>query len=205
MTVDRSVWYCQLVRTKTTTERASARERLLDAANELFYEHGVHSVGIDRVIEHAGVAKASLYACFGSKEGLIRAYLEARQDAIKKRMTRELARYETPRQRLIGVFEIQGVTFSRPGYRGCAFAGASVESPAGSCVEQVSRDYRGWLRALLIELATQAGASEPEVLAHQLVLLFDGAAASAWMDRDPTAAVAAVAMATALLDAAGVA
>jgi AcrR family transcriptional regulator len=193
------------VPTQITTERASARERLLAAANELFYEHGVHSVGIDRVIERAGVAKASLYACFGSKEGLIGAYLEARQDSIKERMTRELARYETPRQRLIGVFEIQGATFSRPGYRGCAFLGASVESPAGGCVEQVSRDYRAWLRSLLVELATQAGAGVPEVLAHQLVLLYDGAGASAWMDRDPTAAVAATAMANALLDAAGVA
>ena len=56
--------------------RPSARERLLAAADELFYEEGVHTVGIDRVIEHAGVAKGSLYNTFGSKDELIRAYLE---------------------------------------------------------------------------------------------------------------------------------
>ncbi len=61
-----------------TPERLSARERLLAAAQELFYEEGINTVGIDRVIERAGVAKASLYDCFGSKDELICAYLEAR-------------------------------------------------------------------------------------------------------------------------------
>ena len=57
---------------------ASARDRLLAAADELFYEEGIHTVGIDRIIEKAGVAKATLYSVFGSKEELIRAYLAAR-------------------------------------------------------------------------------------------------------------------------------
>jgi len=64
------------------TPRASARERLLQAASELFYEEGVNTVGIDRVIERAGVAKASLYNTFGSKDELIHAYLKSRQDRI---------------------------------------------------------------------------------------------------------------------------
>ena len=58
--------------------RRSPRERLLEAAGELFYAEGVQSVGIDRVIERAGVAKASLYSTFGSKEELVRAYLDER-------------------------------------------------------------------------------------------------------------------------------
>ena len=65
--------------------RASARERLLAAANELFYNEGVHTVGIDRVIEQAGVAKASLYNTFGSKDELIRAYLESRHAGMERR------------------------------------------------------------------------------------------------------------------------
>jgi len=67
-------------------DRSAARERLLDAADELFYEEGVHTVGIDRVIERAGVAKATLYNAFGSKEELVRAYLLRRLDARKARM-----------------------------------------------------------------------------------------------------------------------
>src|SRR5437763_5180857 len=86
-----------------TKDRLSARERLLAAANELFYEEGVHSVGIDRVIERAGVAKATLYSAFGSKDELIRAYLAARHAATRDHMTQELAaRYHTPRERLLG-------------------------------------------------------------------------------------------------------
>src|SRR5256885_705956 len=85
--------------TKTTT-RQSARERLLAAASELFYEEGVHTVGIDRVIERAGVAKATLYSAFGSKEKLVRAYLQARHAATRERMARELAaRHQPPRER----------------------------------------------------------------------------------------------------------
>ena len=67
--------------------RPSARERLLAAADELFYEEGVHTVGIDRVIEHAGVAKGSLYNTFGSKDELIRAYLEGRHARMAQRIT----------------------------------------------------------------------------------------------------------------------
>ncbi len=76
----------------TPQERsAAARARLLAAASELFYAEGVQTVGIDRVIEHAGVAKATLYSAFGSKEALVRAYLRARHDATRERMSRELA------------------------------------------------------------------------------------------------------------------
>src|SRR5256885_2049647 len=79
---------------------ASTRERLLDAANQLFYEEGVRTVGVDRVVERAGVAKATLYTLFGNKDGLVRAYLMARDEAIRERITREIAdRYTTPRER----------------------------------------------------------------------------------------------------------
>jgi len=183
-------------------ERASARERLLDAASELFYEEGVQSVGVDRVIERAGVAKATLYSVFGSKDGLVRAYLSAHDDGIRQRMARELARYTTPRERLLGVFEVQGLRFMETGFRGCAFARASAESAEGSSVDEAGEYHRAWLRSLLVDLAQDAGARNPEQLAQQLLLLYDGAAMSAWMDHDPSAAQAAHAVAVALVDAA---
>jgi AcrR family transcriptional regulator len=187
----------------TTKDRLPARERLLAAANELFYEEGVHSVGIDRVIERAGVAKATLYSAFGSKDELVRAYLAARHAATRDRMTRELeARYQTPRERLIGVFDIQGESFTDPGFRGCPFISASAEARPGSAIEEAAEEYRAWLRSLFIDLAKEADVADPERLAQQLVLLFDGAGIAAWMDRDPGATHAARAAATALLDAA---
>src|ERR1700760_139707 len=113
-------------------DRIPARERLLAAADELFYEEGVHSVGIDRVIERAGVAKATLYSAFGSKDQLVRAYLAARHAATRDRMTRELAaRYRTPRERLLGVFDVLGELFGEPGFRGCPFISACAEARPG--------------------------------------------------------------------------
>src|SRR6202051_3945235 len=109
-----------------------ARERLLAAANELFYAEGVHTVGIDRVIERAGVAKASLYNTFGSKDELVKGYLAARHAVVATRITRYIERYDDPRERLLGVFEAQGELFAEPGYRGCAFVSASAESPGVS-------------------------------------------------------------------------
>src|ERR1041384_53728 len=99
-----------------TTSRPSARDRLLASADELFYREGVHVVGIDRVIEHAGVAKASLYNSFGSKDELIRAYLRGRHAAIEQRVTEGLTAYATPRDKILGVFDLQASRFADPDY-----------------------------------------------------------------------------------------
>jgi AcrR family transcriptional regulator len=180
----------------------SARDRLLEAANELFYDEGVHTVGIDRVIERAGVAKASLYNTFGSKDELVRAYLEGRHARVAARITRYLERYSDPRERLLGVFEAQGELFVEQGFRGCAFVSASADAPPGGVVEQTAADYRTWLHDLFFDLAQQAHAKDPKLLAQQLVLLYDGAGISAWMDRDPSAETAARTVAAARVDAA---
>ncbi len=190
------------VMASVVASRQSARERLLASANELFYDEGIQTVGIDRIIEHAGVAKASLYNTFGSKDELIRAYLElrakARQDAIEK----ELAKASTPRARLLAVFDALDGMIRRPGYHGCAFMNASAEARPGSAAEQVSNGFREWTSALFLELATAAGARRPAELARQLRLLYDGAVVSARMDHDLGAAVLAKAAAAAMIDAA---
>jgi AcrR family transcriptional regulator len=201
MTVDRPFCYCQAM--SATSEKASARERLLDAAAELFYEEGVNSVGVDKIVERAGVAKASLYKLFGSKDELVRAYLNRRHDRTRERMMSELEqRFATPRERLIGVFEVQGLTFEEPGFRGCAFVSASAEARPGSAIEQATSSYRTWLHELFEQLAIDAGAPDPASLATQLVLLYDGAGISAWMDSAPQTSAAAATIATALIDAA---
>jgi AcrR family transcriptional regulator len=186
----------------STARRPSARERLLDAADELFYEEGIHIVGIDRVIEKAGVAKASLYSTFGSKDELVRAYLNRKYDQRRTRITQWLTRYSTPRGRLLGVFDALGDTIAQPGYHGCAFANASAESGPGSVAEQVTQEYRTWTRSLFTELARDAGAADPATLAAQLHLLYDGVNWAARIDRDLDAAARARAAAEVLLDAA---
>ena len=182
--------------------KPSVRERLLDAADELFYEEGVRTVGIDRVIERAGVAKASLYSTFGSKDELVRAYLNRRREARQERLTAIVAAHPEPREKILAIYDSLGELSRRPGFRGCAFINASAEAPAGSAAEQVTDDLRGWVRALLRELATQAGAAAPEQLANQLVVLYDGAIVGARLDHAPIGIAAARAAAAALIDAA---
>jgi AcrR family transcriptional regulator len=185
-----------------TTERRSARERLLAAADELFYEEGVHTVGIDRVIERAGVAKASLYNTFGSKDELVRAYLLARHEARRERITRKLARYDTPRERLLGMFDILGEHLAEPTFRGCAFLRASAEATPGDKVERVCGTSRDWMRSTFVELSRDVGAADPDQLGRRLQMLYDGATVAAHQDHDLTAAAEARTVAEALLDAA---
>ena len=191
-----------------TADRPPPRERLLEAADELFYAEGVQSIGIDRVIARAGVAKASLYSAFGSKDALVGAYLGGRSAAWRRHVDHELeARWSTPRDRLLGVFDLLGEWFAAPGYHGCPFINASAEARPDSGIEGVSDEHRAWVRSLFADLAAQAGAAEPDALARRLVLLYDGSMVAAQLDRDPgagdTARDAAAALLGAALGAAG--
>jgi AcrR family transcriptional regulator len=182
--------------------RPSARDRLLAAADELFYAEGVHTVGIDRVIEHAGVAKATLYSTFGSKDELVAAYLFARLDARQRRIDAKLAGIEDPRERILAIYDALGDAMRDNNYRGCAFARASAESRPGAAATRAVDASRTWLRGLFRDLAVELGAAEPDRLARQLVLLYDGVTNASLLDRDIEAAETARAAAAALLDAA---
>ena len=182
--------------------RRSPRERLLQAARELFYAEGVHRVGIDRVIEHAGVAKASLYSTFGSKEGLVRAYLDEYHDRILSRR-RAAAEAETdPVAAILAVFDSLARDYQRPDYNGCAFSGARAEEPTGGPVDQAARAFRAEVRDMFRELCVRAGAADPDLLAWQLQLIYSGGAESAKIERDLEVAVAQRAAVETLLAAA---
>ena len=185
------------------TVKRSPRERLLDAASELFYAEGVQSVGIDRVIERAGVAKASLYSTFGSKEELIRAYLERRHELILGRLHAAIdAAGDDPVERILAVFDAQAELYRQPTFHGCAFVMAAAEAPPGGGIDLAAESYRADIRGVFAELAAQAGARDPQALASQLQMIYDGASLSVRMDRDPSVAVAQRAAAAALVQAA---
>ena len=184
----------------SSQDRRPARERLLAAADELFYEEGFNLVGIDRVIERAGVAKASLYDCFGSKEELIRSYLQGRHEARQLRVRERLLRYATAREKILAVFESMAEAAAKPDFRGCAFARASAEARPGSSVKAMCDESRAWNLALFADLAKQAGAADPDRVAQQLRVLYDGAMVSAHVDTSSAAVAAARAMAEMVLD-----
>jgi AcrR family transcriptional regulator len=179
--------------------RKSARDRLLAAADELFYENGINLVGIDRVIEHAGVAKASLYDCFGSKEELIRAYIKGRAEKRQARIGGRIASHTAPRDKILSVFDLLAETVSQNNYRGCAFQRASAEAGVSSVIKGACDESRAWLRSQFTDLARQVEAVDPELLGRQLVFLYDGAALAAYVDGDRDAPKAARGLAEQML------
>jgi AcrR family transcriptional regulator len=184
------------------SQRLSARDRLLAAADELFYSEGVHVVGVDRIVERAGVTKASLYNTFGSKEALVRAYLEKHFEGRQKSIARILAANDTPRDRLLGVFAELEEALAGSDFRGCRFIMAVAEARPGDASEAVAEEYRAWLRSLFADLAKGAGVRDYTQFGRQVSLLYDGAAVAARMDKDRAGAAKAMTTAVvALLDA----
>jgi hypothetical protein len=119
---------------------------------------------------------------------------------MRQRVRRAIDRHRSPRARLLAPFEVQAELAADPDYRGCAFANATAETH-GASADSVTAAYREWIRGTFAELAAHAGARDPDALARQLQLLWDGTGQSVRMDHDPAAAKAARRAAAALLDA----
>jgi AcrR family transcriptional regulator len=134
------------------------------------------------------------------KEELVRAYLEGRQASRRERIEKKLSACSTPRDKALAVFDALEDTISRPGFRGCAFVRASAETRSGTSPRSACQQSREYTRALFESLARGAGVHEPELIAQELVILFDGALISAQMDGNRSAARIARAIAEGLLD-----
>ena len=183
-----------------STKRLSARERLLGAADRLFYAEGVHTVGIDRIIDEAGVAKGSLFYNFTGKDDLVAAYLAGRDERRRARIARHFEGLSDPDQKLLAIFDALHESVTAPGYNGCAFANANAEAGPDSVEAAALRTFRRWLSDLFLDLATEADFSEPAAIAERLGLLYDGAVANAQLDAHPDAALIAKVMAQQVLE-----
>ena len=162
-----------------TTKRPSPRERLLAASDELFYRDGVHSTGIDAVIEKAGVAKGSLYYIFGGKDELVAAYLRGRHETWRQRVETAQISADDPDAKILAVFDAIADYVSLPEYRGCPFNNAAAEAQAGEAQQLAIEEYRDWLLRSFRQLAADTGVSDSEALADALIVLYDGALATA--------------------------
>lgn len=182
--------------------RPSARDRLLAAANQLFDAEGIQTVGVDRIIEGAGVSRGSFYNNFESKEQLIHTYLLGHHRRTTTQLSEAIARQDDPRQMILAVFDTQAERFRQPDFNGCAFVAASTEAPAGGVIDRDAAEFRTWIRTMFTNLARNAGAPDPDQLGRQLHVLYDGAGLTARMDHDPDIAAATRAAVGTLLDAA---
>jgi AcrR family transcriptional regulator len=179
----------------------SARERLLDAAGELFYRQGINAVGINAIIARAGIAKATLYQHFASKDELVLAFLERHHERWVAWFTAAVERRaEQPRDRLLVVFDVLAEWFQTD-FRGCAFINTAVETPdPASPIRQAIRAYKQGTRAYLHELAEAAGFEDPGAVADRLRLLVEGVTVTMLIEGSDEAARTGRAAAEAILN-----
>jgi AcrR family transcriptional regulator len=173
-----------------------ARQRILDAAAELFFRDGINATGVERLAAESSVSKRTLYQHFPSKTAVVEEYLRS----IEHRVANPVDNAEqTPRERLLAVFQPPMV---RGGpLRGCPFHNAAVEAAGAmpGVQEIVYASKRGFIDGL-IELAKQAGAGDPQLLGNELGVLYEGAAALATSLDDSSPWAHAGAAAEALID-----
>lgn len=160
-----------------------ARSRLLDTATRLFYTEGIHAVGIDRIIAEAGVAKATFYNHFPSKDDLVLAYLDA-QDQIGREAIAGLPE-QPPHERIAAIMERISQAAVAGEYRGCPFLHAAAEYPdPTSPIRQAVNARRAWYHGALRQLLVADGNPSPSITASLLVALSDGLLEAAYLD-DP--------------------
>jgi AcrR family transcriptional regulator len=198
--LDRSVCYDRGM-VAQLEKKPSPRQKLLAAADELFYNEGIHAVGIDRVIERAGVARGSLYYNFSGKDDLIKEYLLGRHARWTGRVEERVAKANGPAEKILAVFDALGALFAEPSYRGCAFVNAIAEAKVDGPETHAAAHFRSWLHALFGDLTAELPVENPLELADQLVILYDGAVAGAQMDSSPKAAATAKTLASMIIGA----
>jgi AcrR family transcriptional regulator len=176
------------------------RTRILATAYDLFSERGVRAVGIDEVIERADVAKATLYRHFPSKDELVLAFLQRREE----RWTYEwlaadaTRRGSTPEERLLAIFDVFDEWFRRDDFEGCSFINILVEMGPDHPLGAASTSHLQNIRSFLGDLATQAGIADPDAFARTWHILMKGSIVAA-MEGDHEAAQRAKTLAQLLL------
>ncbi len=188
-------------RKPTSGNEPSARERIVGTAYELFCQHGIKAVGIDRIIAESGVAKMTMYRHFSSKEALALAVLERRE----RRWTEDWLqvqvqqRASAPADQLLAIFDVFDGWFRQLDFEGCLFIDALLEfDDRAHPIHQASREHLGRIRRFIAQLASGAGIADPDGFARQWHILMKGSIVAAG-EGDVDAARRAQAMAQLLL------
>jgi AcrR family transcriptional regulator len=181
--------------------RPEARERILESAYELFSRRGVRGVGVDEVIAHAGVAKATLYAHFPSKDDLVLAFLEQREQrwSVAFVVTEAQRRGTTPEEQLLAIFDAFDDWFHRDDFEACSFIKLLLEMGAEHSAGRASIRHLDNVRSILQGLAQEAGLREADRFARSFQLLMEGSIVAAAAG-DADAAQRARAMARTLIE-----
>lgn len=168
-----------------TRERLTpAGRRILDVAAELFYRQGIHAVGVEGIAAEAGVTKKTLYACFGSKDNLVTAYLEQRDERWREWVLRWLDEHGgSAAEQVLGTFDALAEWIERGVFRGCGFVNALAEIPDHEHpARAIIAGQQEWVREHFARLAEAAGAPDPADFAKTALLLYEGVTVAASKD-----------------------
>lgn len=180
---------------------ADARQRIVDTAYELFARRGIRDVGVNELISRAGVAKATFYRHFASKDELVLAFLEQRDQVWTTDMIVADARRRggTPAEQLLAIFDVFGDWFRRDDFEACSFINILLEMGAKHPLGRASIDYLARIRGHVQQLAGEAGLRDTEDFSRSWHILMKGSIISA-AEGDADAAKRAQAMARTLIE-----
>jgi len=169
------------------TVQGSMRERLLEAANELFYAQGLRAVSVDKVIDRAGTTKVTFYRHFQSKDDLIVAYLESRAELERNGVDAAITHGAGDVDASLRLMaDHTGMAACAPGFRGCPFINAAAEYPdRDSSVRKVVDAHRSWWASAFERLVAPLGLADPAAIAEDLMLLRDGVMVAGYLG-DPS-------------------
>lgn len=160
----------------------STRDRILDAATELFYSHGIRATSADKIIERAGITKVTFYRHFRTKDTLVIAYLE-RQAAWERGALGALRESVDDAEALRRFAGAIGAESCKPGFRGCAFINAAAEyADPDAPVRKVVAEHRAWYRETFAGMLCGMGVANPAEAADEVLMLRDGAMVSGYLD-----------------------
>lgn len=168
-------------RAPSTGSTPWAKQRILETADRLFSDQGIHTVGIDRLISESGVTKATFYKHYGAKDKLIIEYLKNRHESVKSDVEPIVAAASTPVDALKELFALVERDTRREGFRGCPFVNAAAEYPdPRHPVRVIVAEHRDWYTTTLADLLTELNHPLPGDAADDLMLIRDGAMAGAY-------------------------
>lgn len=182
---------------------SGTRAKLMDVAMDLFYTHGIHTVGIDQIINEVGVTKTTFYNHFESKDELVLEVLRQRDSFEGEAWAREVDKRagDDPRAKLLAIYDVLHTWFTNPAFKGCQFINAAHEFPLPhDPVHRATAEHAEHTLAWLEDLADQAGADNPRMLAEQLAVLLDGAITMRLVLQNDNAAAIAKAAAEILIN-----
>jgi AcrR family transcriptional regulator len=174
------------------------RERVLDAAQELFHAQGIDAVGVDAISARSGVSKSTLYRHFPGKAELVAAYLQRHHERRLQEWIDALGEPgQPPAERLLGLFDWLESWFASRDFRGCRFINTRTQLPDPSHpAHGIPQRHKEEIRLLLAEIAREGGARDAGELGHELIMLVDGAVVHALLEGTSTPARRAKALAT---------